>query len=581
MNAGRPVYQVFEGPSLLAPYRAIAARFDYHAVFGVPPEPIPAARLAALSGLIPEAILDQARSPRALENAASLVRSLAVAIQEAPGPLNLRARAAVATGGNTRVAAEFVSAKGGLLALRLAMDLARHAMGQGAIAAEQLASQARQVLQSQRVLQPNQTTRVMLKAARQLDIPHYRLIDSRTLICYGQGEKSLLFSGAASQLDSSIGTAIQHSKRDTSRFVEMMGYPVPDQIVAADERAARTAAARLGYPLAVKPLGEGQGRGVTSDIRNPDALLAAFRRAEAYSPRSVIVERHIPGFDHRITVSKGRVIGAICRMPARVTGDGTSTIAELIDRENVDRDGELKRQGLLKDIEIDDNLVQTLSNDSLTLASVPASGQVVNLRSNANISTGGTFHDVLDRMHPDNLRMAVDIARAMRLDTAGVDFMTRDAALSWREEGAVIEVNATPGVLEELALDVLKGHFGDGRGARVPTTLVITDNHRPEDTPGEGHVSPGLTSLGGKVRNTRGGTLYRHCLALLVDPACRTITVSMGHGDIIREGLPLDRFDRCRVDTASRSGQAVLAARARGTPLLRLLERQCGVLEFL
>ena len=581
MNAGRPVYQVFEGPSLLAPFRAIAVRFDYRGIFAAPPTPLTASRLAALSGIVPDALIDQVRSSPALENAASLMAGLAVAIQEQPGPLDLRTRVRLAPNGETLVAVEFTSAKGGLLAMKLALDLARHAQGCSELSPRQLTNQVREVLRAQRALQPNQTTRVMLKAARHLDIPHYRLIDSRTLICYGQGEKSLLFSGAASQFDSALGTAIQNSKQDTSRFVSMMGYPVPEQILAVDEQAARAAADRLGYPLAVKPLAEGQGRGVTSDIRNLEAMLADFRRAEAYSPRSVIIERHIPGFDHRITVSRGRVIGAICRMPARVIGDGNTPIAGLIARENKDRDPDLKRQGLLKDIEIDDNLVQTLANDNMTLASIPAHGQVVYLRSNANISTGGTFQDVLERMHSDNLEMAVDIARAMRLDTAGIDFMTRDAAAPWWKEGAIIEVNTTPGVLEDLALDVLKGRFGDGRGARIPTTLVITDDHQGNHSPGEGYVSPDVTSLGGKQRQPEGGTVYRRCLALLVDPACRSMTVSIGRKAIVREGLPLDRFDRCLIDTRSPSGQAILAARARGAPLYQLLEQHAGALEFL
>ena len=59
------------------------------------------------------------------------------------------------------------------------------------------------------------------------------------------------------------------------------------------------------------------------------------------------------------------------------------------------------------------------------------------------------------------------------------------------------------------------------------------------------------------------------------------MTVSIGRKAIVREGLPLDRFDRCLIDTRSPSGQAILAARARGAPLYQLLEQHAGALEFL
>ena len=47
----------------------------------------------------------------------------------------------------------------------------------------------------------------------------------------------------------------------------------------------------------------------------------------------------------------------------------------------------------------------------MTAASVPAPGEVVYLRSTANLSTGGTATDVTDIIHPDNRDMAVRAVR--------------------------------------------------------------------------------------------------------------------------------------------------------------------------
>ena len=59
----------------------------------------------------------------------------------------------------------------------------------------------------------------------------------------------------------------------------------------------------------------------------------AFERASDYS-RDVIVERYIPGSDHRVLIVNGEVVAVAERVPAHVTGDGHSRLGELIEKEN-------------------------------------------------------------------------------------------------------------------------------------------------------------------------------------------------------------------------------------------------------
>ena len=51
----------------------------------------------------------------------------------------------------------------------------------------------------------------------------------------------------------------------------------------------------------------------------------------------------------------------------------------------------------------------------------PAKGEVVLLRENANLSTGGFAWDVTEKIHPDNVALAERAAAIIGLDIAGID----------------------------------------------------------------------------------------------------------------------------------------------------------------
>src|SRR5258706_13723487 len=87
-----------------------------------------------------------------------------------------------------------------------------------------------------------------------------------------------------------------------------------------------------------------------------------------------------------------------------------------------------------------------LDRAGLNAASVPEAGQIVYLRSTANLSTGGTATDVTDVIHPDNREMAERAVRAVGLDVGGVDFLTKNITESYRKiGGGICGVNAAPG----------------------------------------------------------------------------------------------------------------------------------------
>ena len=162
---------------------------------------------------------------------------------------------------------------------------------------------------------------------------------------------------------------------------------------------------------------------MTANLHDTQGVSAAYARAVRHSrSRRVIVERHVAGDDFRLMVTGGRFEWAIRRRPPEVTGDGASTITELVARANTAIDHDRIEQGYAKPVTIDDEVRRSLAAAGCTLEDRPPAGYIVRLGSNANVSTGGSFMDVSDIIHPDNRMMAETIARAFRLDSVGIDF---------------------------------------------------------------------------------------------------------------------------------------------------------------
>ncbi|CCM78492.1 Mur ligase family protein [Rhizobium mesoamericanum] len=181
------------------------------------------------------------------------------------------------------------------------------------------------------------------------------------------------------------------------------------------------------------------------------------------------------GADHRILVVGGKLVAAAKRVPAQVTGDGRSTIRELIEQVNRDpRRGEGHEAALTK-IVVDDCLLHFIARSDLSLSSVPARNEPVVLLPTANLSTGGIAVDCTDLVHPDNALIACRAAQIVGLDIAGIDFIAPDIGRSVLETGGgIIEVNAGPG---------FRMHLYPSQGRTRNVAKPVLDLLYPQGTP--------------------------------------------------------------------------------------------------
>ena len=110
-------------------------------------------------------------------------------------------------------------------------------------------------------------------------------------------------------------------------------------------------------------------------------------------------------------------------------------------------------------IKLDADALSHLDALGLDDHSVPAAGQVVTLRRNANLSTGGTSKDVTDLVHPEVAEMCRRAAAVSGLDICGIDLRLTDIAAPLHDPAghgmaqpcAVLELNACPGLRMHLS----------------------------------------------------------------------------------------------------------------------------------
>jgi len=407
------------------------------------------------------------------------------------------------------------------------------------------------------------TTQSLVREAERRGIPTLRL-DDQSLVQLGTGRHQKRIRASITSQTSQIATDAASDKDLTKQLLRDAGLPVPRGVIVRRVDDAVREASRIGYPVVTKPLDGNHGRGVSIGCDTPEAVRNGFEEAARHG-RRVIVEQQFQGRDHRILVVNGEMIAVAERVPAHVVGDGSRSIAALIDKVNRDpRRGE-GHETVMTRIRLDDHMHGVLAKAGLSIDSVPAKGQVVSLCDTANLSTGGTAIDRTDDIHPDNAMIARRAARTIGLDIAGIDFIAPDITRSVHETGGgIIEVNAAPGFRMHLqpsqgrprnvARPVIEMLFPRGTPSRIPILAITGTNGKSTTARMVGHIMHahglcvGMTSTTGIYMNGRrvveaDASGPWSARAVLRDPTVDVAVLETARGGILREGLGFSECD--------------------------------------
>ncbi|AKU16836.1 cyanophycin synthetase [Luteipulveratus mongoliensis] len=409
------------------------------------------------------------------------------------------------------------------------------------------------------------STAAIIEEAASRDIPWTRL-NEHSLVQLGQGVHAQRIRATMTSRTSALAVDIAGDKNLTTRLLGSAGLPVPKAESVRTADAAVSAARRIGYPVVVKPLDGNHGRGVCLNLHDENDVRAAFPVAEGQSKRGVVqVESFITGRDYRCLIIGGRMAAIAERVPAHVIGDGTHTVAELVEMTNADPRRGVGHEKVLTRIKVDDTAVGLVREQGLELDDVPKPDQMVRLVRTGNMSTGGISVDRTFDAHPDNIEIAEEAARLIGLDVAGIDFICPDITAPVRETGgAICEVNAAPGFRmhthptvgepQFIAKPVVDLLFPPGAPSRVPIVAVTGTNGKTTTSRMLAHIMKGLgrkvgmTSTDGIVIDERlvikaDASGPRSARMVLQNPRVDLAVMEVARGGILREGLGYDRND--------------------------------------
>ncbi len=395
------------------------------------------------------------------------------------------------------------------------------------------------------------------------DIPWIRL-GSNSLIQLGYGVYQRRFQATITDKTSNIAVDIACNKEQTKKMLEGAAIPVAKGVVIFDEEDLDLAIKKLGYPLVFKPIDGNHGKGATIDVKTDEQALEAFHHAKNYS-RRVIVERFITGYDFRVLVIDNKFIAAAQRIPAHVKGDGKSTIEQLIEIENSDPRRGYGHENVLTEISVTKDTLDLLSKKGYDLTTILPKGELVPLKSTANLSTGGTSVDMTDVVHPQNIFICERISRVIGLDVCGIDIMAKNLSQPLTQTGGVIlEVNAAPGFRMHLdpseglprnvAAPVIDMLYPPGKSSRIPIIAVTGTNGKTTTTRLLAHIVKNqgyrvgfTTSDGIYVQNQmleKGDTTGPFSAEfILKDPTVEFAVLETARGGILRAGLGFSRCD--------------------------------------
>ncbi len=401
------------------------------------------------------------------------------------------------------------------------------------------------------------STASIVHAAEARDIPWMRMND-QSLVQLGYGKYQQRIQATITGRTSHIAVELASDKEETNKILAALGLPVPKQILVQTANAACRAAIRMGYPVVTKPYNGNHGRGISIHLQTEQAVRDGFVSAQEHS-RSVIVESYVTGDDHRLLVVNGELVAATKRTPGHVIGDGKKSIRALVEDVNLDPRRGVGHEKSLTRLDLDAQAELMMTRLELTADSIPAAGQIVYLRSTANLSTGGTATDVTDIIHPDNRDMAIRAIRAIGLDVGGVDFLTNNIAESYKKiGGGICEVNAAPGFRmhvapsegtpRDVAGPVIDMLFPPGSPSRVPIACITGTNGKTTTSRMLAHITkmagftPGLTTTDGvyidgqrTVEGDMTGPLATRMV--LSDPQIDMAVLEIARGGLIRAGM--------------------------------------------
>lgn len=215
------------------------------------------------------------------------------------------------------------------------------------------------------------------------------------------------------------------------------GLPVPRSYSITNLRAAQKALAELSV-VCVKPQTGSNSRHTYPFVRTPDELKAALKSVQQISPFAS-VEEHLEGNLCRATCVGGKLVGFLESSHPHVTGDGTSTVADLIEKLNAS-----KLPGT-EDLVADELVRGYIRRRGYELDAIPEPGTRIQLTYRGGRSSASANREYGRTIHPSFISIIERAAVLTDLPVVGFDIIIPDPLTSAHEQHwGFVEANSLP-----------------------------------------------------------------------------------------------------------------------------------------
>lgn len=294
------------------------------------------------------------------------------------------------------------------------------------------------------------STQLLLREAVKRGVS-FEILDRKENFVWFQkdGNTQYVKQATKTSLDNYASILAMENKLVTKKILEEHQIRVPKGLEYTSADAAKADfLIHQRKPVVIKPNQTNFGIGITILKENNDE--ETYRRAVDIAfefDTTILIEEFIAGREFRFFVIGDEVVGILHRVPANVMGDGTKTIRELVELKNQDP---LRGKGYrtpLEKIQLGEAEAMFLKQQNKNFDSVPASGEMVYLRENSNISTGGDSIDFTDGIPDSYKQIAVKAAKALNVVITGLDMIIPNTSLEATTDNySIIELNFNPAI---------------------------------------------------------------------------------------------------------------------------------------
>jgi cyanophycin synthetase len=405
------------------------------------------------------------------------------------------------------------------------------------------------------------STGALCSEAKKLGIPVMKIEDTG-LYQLGYGKYSKLIEATVCQDTGAVAVDISCDKMATKAILKIQCLPVADGENINSAMELLIGANRIGYPVVLKPKCGHQGEGVFINLKNEKDVLRAYKNLK-HRYKEIILEKYIQGKDYRVCVVDDEVVAVALRIPPFVVGDGKSSVIKLIQVLNEEPQRGCGHEKSLTTVKIDDLLIDTINVQGYNLESVLPIGIELYLRKNANLSTGGIAIDCTDDICVENIDICKRAAKALGINICGIDICCEDISKPIGKEGAIVEINAAPGIRmhhypykgksRNVAKAIIDMMFKESP-KNIPVIAITGTNGKTTTTRLIGHT---LSLAGYNVGMTTTDGIYidNRCIVkgdttgpesaktILLNREIDAAVLETARGGIIRGGLAYDLAD--------------------------------------